>query len=104
MLKHPCLIDFQMTLSHNSDCSFLVCGDMNARSKELPDMVIDDSFIHLPLPDDYIEDEYIPGTSQDKNLNPNGTSLLDFCKQTNLRTLIQSYKRTLFNFIYLTMR
>ena len=73
--------------SHKSDCSFLVCGDMNARSKELPDMVIDDSFKHLPLPDDYIEDEYIPRTSHDKNINPNGTSLLDFCKQTNLRIL-----------------
>ena len=27
---------------HNSGCSFVVCGDMNARSKELSDMILDD--------------------------------------------------------------
>ena len=32
---------------------------MNARTKELPGMVLDDNSIHLPLPDDYIADEYI---------------------------------------------
>ena len=25
---------------HNSGCSFVVCGDMNARSKELSDMIL----------------------------------------------------------------
>ena len=72
---------------HNSRCSFIVCGDMNARSKDLPDMVLDDNSLYLPLPDNYIVDYYIPRISQDKKLNSNGTSLLDFCKQTNLRIL-----------------
>ena len=65
---------------------------MNARTKKLPDMVLDDNFIHLPLPDDYIADEYIPRSSQDKNLNSNGTLLLDFCKQTNLPILNGRYR------------
>ena len=73
---------------HNdSECSFIVCGDLNARTKDLPDMVVDDNSIHLPLPDDYILDEFIPSTSQDKNMNSNGTLLLEFCKQTNMRIL-----------------
>ena len=42
------------------NCSFIVCGDMNARTKELPDMVLDDNSLHLPLTDDYVVDEYIP--------------------------------------------
>lgn len=70
---------------HNCDCSFIVCGDMNARTKDLPDMVVDDNILHLPLPDDYTIDEYMPRSSQDKTTNSNGTQLLDFCKQTNLR-------------------
>ena len=64
---------------------------MNARTKELPDMVLDDNSIHLSLPDDYIADEYIPRSSQDKNINSNGTLLLDFCKQTNLHILNSRY-------------
>ena len=41
--------------NHNeSDCSFIICGDMNARIKDIPDMVLDDNYAHLPLPDDYI--------------------------------------------------
>ena len=60
---------------------------MNARVKELPDMVMDDNSLHLPLPDDYILDEYLPRSSQDKNMKSNGTLLLEFCKQTNMRIL-----------------
>ena len=60
---------------------------MNARVKELPDMVMDDNSLHLPLPDDYILDEYLPRSSQDKNMNSNGPLLLEFCKQTNMRIL-----------------
>ena len=56
---------------HNSGCSFVVCGDMNARSKELSDMIIDDSSVHLPLLEEYVVDDYIPRTSQDKGSNAN---------------------------------
>ena len=60
---------------------------MNARIKDLPDMVLDDNYAHLPLPDDYSMDEFIPRASQDKNMNSNGTLLLEFCKQTKMRIL-----------------
>ena len=66
---------------------YLVCGDMNARSKELSDMILDDSSVHLPLLEEYIVDDYIPRTSQNKGSNANGTMLLDFCKRTGLRIL-----------------
>ena len=70
--------------NNESDCSFIICGDMNARTKDLPDMVSDDNFVHLPLPDDYILDDFImPRASEDKKSNQNGTLLLEFCKQTN---------------------
>ena len=72
---------------HNFECSFIICGDMNARTKELPDMVLDDNSLYVPLPDDYVLDDYLPRSSQDKSSNANGTLLLDFCKQTNLRIL-----------------
>ena len=74
--------------NNESDCSFIICGDMNARTKDLPDMVLDDNFVHLPLPDDYILDDFImPRASEDKISNQNGTLLLEFCKQTNMRIL-----------------
>ena len=74
--------------NNESDCSFIICGDMNARTKDLPDMVLDDNFVHLPLPDDYILDDFImPRASEDKKSNQNGTLLFEFCKQTNMRIL-----------------
>ena len=38
------------------DCDFLVCGDFNGRTDNLPDYVIHDETDFLPLPDDYIQD------------------------------------------------
>ena len=73
--------------SKHSEASFIICGDMNARTREMPDYVIHDTLQHIPLPDDYVLDEEIlPRVSQDKNgFNSNGQQLLDFCKQTSLR-------------------
>ena len=69
------------------ESSFIICGDMNARTREMPDYVIDDTQQHIPLPVDYVlDDEIPPRVSQDKNgSNSNGQQLLDFCKQTSLR-------------------
>ena len=68
------------------DSCSIICGDMNARTREMPDYVIDDTQQHIPLPDDYVlDDEITPRVSQDKNgFNSNGQQLLDFCKQTSL--------------------
>ena len=73
--------------SKHSEASFIICGDMNARTREMPDYVINDTLQHIPLPGDYVLDEEIlPRVSQDKNgFNSNGQQLLDFCKQTSLR-------------------
>ncbi|XP_077978230.1 uncharacterized protein LOC144433746 [Glandiceps talaboti] len=70
-----------------SNCSYIICGDLNARTGEKPDFVFDDSQSHVPLPDDYVIDDCTPRVSQDKNVNSNGTLLLDFCKQSSLRML-----------------
>ena len=36
----------------HSDCSFVVCGDMNAHTRESPDYLIDENLQHLPLPEE----------------------------------------------------
>ena len=73
--------------SKEQDCSFIICGDMNARTRESADYLTDDNSQHVPLPEDYTLDENIPPRfSLDKNAsNANGNMLLSFCKQTSLR-------------------
>ena len=45
--------------SKHPETSFNICGDMNARTREMPDYVINDTLQHIPLPDDYVLDEEI---------------------------------------------
>ena len=51
---------------YSDNCSFIVYGDMNARTGNLPDMITDDNNLHVPLLDDYTVDECIPRVSQNK--------------------------------------
>ena len=37
------------------------------------------------LPDDYVHDEHLPSTSQDKTVNEYGKLLLEVCKATGMR-------------------
>ena len=60
---------------------------MNVLTGSLPDMVLYDNNLHVPLPDDYILDEYIPRISQDKVVIVNGHLLIDCCNQSSLRIL-----------------
>lgn len=71
----------------HENCSFVVCGDMNARTRESPDYLVDDNSHYIPLPENYLVDQdVIPRYSLDKHgSNSNGQMLLDFCKQTSLR-------------------
>ena len=72
---------------YSDNCSFILCGDMNARTGNLPDMITDNNNLHVPLPDDYIVDKCIPSVSQDKVVNSIGYLLLNFYKQSSLRIL-----------------
>ena len=68
----------------NGNCSFIICGDMNARTKNLSDMIESDDSRYVPLPDDYLYDNNIARYSQDKVINAHGHLLLDFCRSTSL--------------------
>lgn len=82
------LNDMSGFVAENDHCSFIICGDLNARTRQDPDYVSDDNFNFVPLPDDYVIDDISPRASLDNHvLNQNGTLLLDFCKQTSLRII-----------------
>ena len=69
-------------------CNFVICGDFNARTAELPDYVEHDNLELLDiLPDDYVVDTPIPRLSEDKTSNEYGHDLLQFCKNTGLRII-----------------
>ena len=84
------LSDHMVKIKNESDdnCVFLLCGDFNARSAELPDYVEQDTAEHIDiLPDDYSTDTPLKRVSEDKGFNRYGSHLLDFCKQTGMRIL-----------------
>ena len=71
-----------------TDCQFVITGDFNARISNRYDFVIDDDTLHVhSIPDDYVQDVYLPRFSQDKNVNEYGNYLLEFCKATGLRVV-----------------
>ena len=53
--------------------NFVLCGDLNAHTSDLPDYVAFDTFLENVLPEDYINDIISTGFSQDKDrTNNNG--------------------------------
>ena len=68
-------------LQCSPDSYVCICGDFNARTKELPDYVEESLSDHLPLPDDYLFDAPLHRRSQDRTLNNNGRQLLNLCKK-----------------------
>ena len=84
------LVDFITSLDNsvNNELNFVLCGDLNAHTSDLPDFVADDTFHENLLPDDYVTDTVIGRCSQDiGRTNNNGLMLLDLCKQTGMRIL-----------------
>ena len=77
-------MDFET--KHN-DCSFVICKDMNAGTRESPNYLIDNYLHYVPLPEDYVfHEDFLPRYLLDKNSsNSNGQMSLDFWKQTSLR-------------------
>ena len=64
------------------DHSFLITGDLNARTRSDSDYLIDDRNIHIPLPDMYQEDCFqIERKSRDLHaeVNNHGKALLNLC-------------------------
>jgi hypothetical protein len=68
----------------------LISGDMNARTKDEYDFILDDSPLYLPMPDYYVCDDFAsPRNSRDLHgeLNTHGTSLLNFCCSNDVHFL-----------------
>lgn len=79
----------QLKSDSDEQCSFIICGDFNARSGTSNDYVADDAARHVhALPEDYETDFPIARSSQDTVLNENGNLLINFCRQTGLRMLM----------------
>lgn len=60
----------------------VISGDLNARTQDLPDYIIDDADKYLPVPEFYQSDNFsIPRKSRDLHgdVNIHGKSLLHFC-------------------------
>ena len=71
---------------NETDCRFIICGDLNARIGSLNDFVPNDIGRHKDaLPEDYTGDTALPRVSSDRSVNDNGILLVDFCIQTGLR-------------------
>jgi hypothetical protein len=93
----------ELEIKQGLNLNLLVCGDLNAHTSELPDFVPDDDIAHSYfLPDDYVEDSYLPRKSLDKGrVNSNGIQLLDICKQSGMRILNgRLYDDKIGNFTY----
>ena len=64
------------------DAIFLVCGDMNGRTGNAPDHLVNDNYSYLPLPDNYVEDTELWRVNEDHIVNTQGRSILDTCNMT----------------------
>jgi len=85
------LLDFYTGLSikYGDALNFILCGDFNSRTSNLPDFVTDDNASNFGfLPEDYCADVNLTRQSLGNGrLNSYGTQLLDICKQSGLRIL-----------------
>ena len=71
----------------NEDNVVIVLGDMNARTSNLPDNSETAGFQHMSNIQLENEGVFIQRQNCDKETNKNGKSLIEFCKNLNLRTL-----------------
>ena len=64
------------------ELEIVISGDLNTRTQDLPDYIIDDACNYLPVPEFYMSDDFsIPRKSRDLHgdVNIHGKSLLHFC-------------------------
>ena len=66
---------------HHDKAHLCVLGDLNARTGNYDDFILDDSATYLPIEDWYLPDLFnVKRMSQDVNMNAFGTKLLDVFK------------------------
>ena len=81
------MIDLPNHKAAYPDAYFILGGDGNGRVSNLPDYIINDENIYLPVPDDY-ECDLPPAyerINEDTIVNTQGRRIIDFCKMSNLR-------------------
>ena len=78
--------DFIVKIANDTENCYniMICRDMNSRVGNDHDLVILNNSSNI-LPDDYVPDECLQRSSEDKTINANGRKLLDFCRQNELR-------------------
>ena len=71
---------------YGDDCKYNIVGDLNARTGNLFDHIENDDSTHLPVSDDYIEDDATvkPRYNKDKTVNTSGRTLIEFCKMCDI--------------------
>ena len=65
----------------------ILCGDFNSRIGQKSGIIEHDLDDHIPMPHDYIPDEYTERFSQDTKSNPNGTHFLNLIRNNQLTIL-----------------
>ena len=68
----------------------IISGDLNARTKDLPDYILDDNVDHIPVPEFYTADSFsTPRQSRDSHgeINKHGESLLRLCSTHGIHML-----------------
>ena len=66
----------------------ILTGDLNARTSDKIDYLVNDDNLYTPTPNDYLPDKKMATrSSQDMNMNGYGRKLIDLCKQSGLRIL-----------------
>ena len=73
-----------------ADFCFLISGDMNARTKNIADFLIDDQTQHVPLPESYDSDYFnLSRNSRDLHgdINNHGKALIKLCCYFNMHML-----------------
>ena len=72
------------------DLGFVISGDINARTKDAADFILDDNINYIPVPEFYLKDDFDkPRKSRDLHgdINIHGESLLNFCCIHNVHIL-----------------
>ena len=76
----------EINQENETECRFIICGDLNVIIGSLNDFVPNDIGRHIDaLPEDYTGDTALPRVSSDRSVNDNDTLWVDFCILTGLR-------------------